>query len=523
METFLSIHQDVGTGTLSTFDRLIFKGHLLKFFPKGAFAHFLSQQHVLLKDFGAYVKTTTDTLKAHIEELAATAHRPLIYLEKPATARKGNSKEDQARAIAARDGITEGLICIFSAVEPCRAFGIRRNRASHKLEVVREFRKCLHYYLYYQDPEFGFMHVRLQSWFPFEIQVYLNGHEWLARQLDQRGIAYQRYDHNKLTQIADLPAAQALCEKFAHRKWPRVLDHFAKQINPHLPMLRQAGCSGYYWVVDQAEYATDVFFRDRASLEVLVPDLVALSSTAFSAEDVLRFLGRKPHGTFQGEVFTDTKHRPEGWRVKHAVKRNSIKWYDPANILRIETTINNPREFRVLRVLDTPDGKQRRWCPMGKGVANFWRYKQVGAQANARYLEAVAQAQPVGKAIAALDSLCQTHTHHGKHIARFQPVAVEACRLFAAALRGEHLLHGFRNKDLVAHLYPSPAKSAEERRRRSRRSTRLIAKLRGHGLIAKVKDSRLYRVTKRGCQLMTAALWCRNKEFPAAVLQPTAA
>lgn len=522
METFLSIHQDVVTGTLSTFDRLIFKGHLLKFFPNGAFARFLSQQNVLLKDFGAYVQTTTDTLKAHIEKLAATANRPLIYLEKPATARKGTAKEAQARAIAARDGITTGLICVFSVVEPCRAFGIRRNRASHKLEVVREFRKCLHYYLYYLDPEFGFMHVRLQSWFPFEIQVYLNGREWLARQLDQRAIAYQRYD-NKLTQIADLKIAQELCEKFAHRKWPRVLDAWAKQVNPHLPMLRQAGCPGYYWVVDQAEYATDVFFRDRASLEALVPALVALSSTAFSAEDVLRFLGRKLHGNFQGEVFTDLKRRPEGWRVKHGLKRNSIKWYDPANLLRIETTINNPREFRVLRVVDTPQGRQRRWVPMGKGVANFWRYAQVGYLANARYLEALAHAQPVGKAIAALEGLCQPHTKKGKHYARFQPVTAADCQLFAAVLRGEHALNGFRNKDVCAHLHATPARSAEERHQRSARCSRLIAKLRGHGLIAKVKDQRLYRVTKQGYQLLSAALHCRNKEFPAAVFQTAAA
>jgi hypothetical protein len=407
-------------------------------------------------------------------------------------------------------------------VEPCRAFDIRRNRSTHKLEVVRAFRKCLHYYAYYLDEEFGFMHVRLQSWFPFEIQVYVNGREWLARQLDQRGIGYQRYD-NKLTQIADLKTAQALCDKFAHRKWPRLLDTWAKQVNPHLPRLRAAGCPGYYWVTDQAEYATDVFFRDRASLEVLVPALVALAATAFSAEDVLRFLGRKPHGHFKGEVFTDLKRRPEGWRIKHVLKRNSIKWYDPANILRIETTINNPREFRVLRVTDTPDGQQRRWLPMGKGVANFWRYAQVGFQSNARYLDAVAHAQPVGKAIADLDRLCQSRTKQGKRYARFQPVAAEDCQLFAAALRGEHVLNGFRNKDIVAHLYPTPARTRTERRQRSARCSRLLAKLRGHGLIAKVKDQRVYRVTDQGQRLMAAALVCRHKEFPAAVAQPAAA
>jgi hypothetical protein len=522
MDTFLSQHQDVVTGTLSTFDRIIFKGHLLEFFPKGAFARFLAQQNVLLKDFGGYVKTKSDELKGHLEALASQANRPLIYLEKPATARKGTSKEEQARAIAVRDGLTEGLICIFSAVEPCRAFGVRANRSTHKLEIRHEFRKCLHYYLYYLDPEFGFMHLRLQSWFPFEIQVYLNGREWLAHQLDQHGIAYQRYD-NKLTQIGDLTVAQALTEQFAHRKWPRLLDAWAKRVNPHLPLLQQAGCPGYYWVVDQAEYATDVFFRDRTSLEALVPALLTLSSTAFSAEDVLRFLGRKPHGNFKGEVFTDLKRRPEGWRVKHTMKRNSIKWYDPANILRVETTINNPREFRILQGSDTPPGQPRRWLPMGKGVANFWRYAQVGYQANSRYLQALAHAQPVGKAMAELDRLCQPQTKNGKRYARFQPVSNEDCRLFAAVLRGEHTLNGFRNKDLVAQLYDTPAPSTQESRQRSARSTRLIAKLRGHGLIAKVKDSRLYRVTQRGYQLMSAALHCHHKEFPAAVFPPALA
>ena len=81
-------------------------------------------------------------------------------------------------------------------------------------------------------------------------------------------------------------------------------------------------------------------------------------------------------------------------------------------------------------------------------------------------------------------------------------------------MAGEHALNGLRNKDLRAHLYASPPASEVERRQRSARMTRLITKLRGHGLIAKVKDSRLYRVTARGARLMSAAIHCRDKEFP---------
>jgi hypothetical protein len=522
MQTFLSIHQAVITGTLSTFDRLIFKGHLSGFYPEGAFARFLNSQHVLLKDFASYAETTSAELKAQAQRLAAEAKRPYLYLAAASTAASGHSKEAQARAIAERDGITEGLICVLAVVEPCRAFTVRGNRETQRREVVRENRKCLHFYFYYLDREFGFMHVRLQSWFPFTIQVYINGREWLARQLDQRGIAYQRYD-NKLTQVADLSTAQALCEQFAHRRWPRVLDAFARQVNPLLPTIRRAGFRNYFWSVDQAEYATDVLFRDRASLEALLPALQELATTAFSAEDVLRFLGRKLHGNFQGEVTTSLKRRREGRRVKHAMKRNSLKLYDVLNVLRIETTFNNPREFRVLRLIETKRTRQWRWRPMGKGVANFWRYAQVGQQANARYLEALAHAQPKGKVIAELDGLCRSRREKGERVAKFNPVAAQDTALFTAVLAGEHQLNGFRNKDLQARLFSTSPSSDTEQRRRSARVTRCIAKLRGHGLIAKVKASRLYRVTERGFRLMTAALWCRNKEFPGFVLQMAAA
>jgi len=510
MDTFLSIHQDNIVGTLSMFDRMIFKGHLTGFFPKGAFGAYLSRQGVLLKDFGNYVQDCTKKLKAHIEGMAQEAGRPLQYL----SSSKGQSQEDLARSIVERDGMTEGLVCIFSVMETCMSFDVQGNRKTHQLEVVRRLRKCVHYYCYYLDAEFGLMHIRLQSWFSFDIQVYLNGREWLARQLDQRNIAYQRYD-NKLTHIADLQTAQALCERFAQRKWVRVLKAFAGHVNPLLAAIRKAGFGDYYWTLAQAEYATDVFFRDRAALEALLPALMELSMTAFSAEDVLRFLGRKLHGNFQGQITADRKKRPQGQRVKHRMQGNSIKWYDAANLLRIETTINQPREFRVLRIVDTPQGCKRRWQPMGKGVANLWRYAQVGRQANYRYLNALAYAQPTGKAIAELEGLCHPKIQQDKRCARFNPITQADCTLFSAVLSGEHTLIGFRNKDLQAHLYPKPAMTHIEQRQRSAHVTRLVAKLRGHGLISKVKDSRLYRSTPRGFRLMSAAIHCRNKTFPA--------
>jgi hypothetical protein len=511
MSAFEMVHQDRVGGKLTCFDRVIFKGHLSRLYCPGGMKAFLDSQGVLLKEFGGYVKRTTDTLKTHVQHLAADAGRPYLYLAENHTKAKGRSKEDLARELADADGITEGLICVLAAVEPCGSFDVVRNRDAHRLEVVRRRRKCLHYYVYLLDPELGFCHVRLQSWFPFEVQVYVNGREILARQFDRKGIGYTRWA-NAFVRLDNWKAAQRLANQLARWRWPRRLNRLARLVNPVLPAISRAGFGGYYWVADQVEVATDVAFRTRPALEAVLPQLFSHAASAFSAEDVLRFLGRKLHPALAAEVTSDARRRPEGWRIKHRMARNSIKVYDKANVLRVETTINNPVEFRVLRI----QRGRRRWCPMRKGVANMYRYYQVGRGANERYLDALAAAHDHRPGVAALDRHCRPVTTRGRRHSRLNPIAQADLALFRAVLAGEHTITGFRNHDLQARLWSRPARDPDEARRRCARTSRLIAKLRGHGLVAKVPRCRLYRVTPYGQRVMTAAIAIHDQHFPAA-------
>ena len=172
------------------------------------------------------------------------------------------------------------------------------------------------------------MHVRIQGPIPYEVQIYINGWEWLARQLDKAGVGYGR-DENSLLAMDDLERAARLCDRFAHRSWPRVLNAFARRLNPLLASIAGAGFGGYYWVLDQAEIATDVMFRSRSELLAVWPDLVRHAALNMSAEDVLGFLGRKLHPSLvAAQVVTDTKRRPQGWRVRHRVAGNWVKVYD---------------------------------------------------------------------------------------------------------------------------------------------------------------------------------------------------
>ena len=519
MNAFIKVHEEQLLGKLTMFDRMIFRGHLNKlYFGEGAFEVFLWRQGVPLKDFGPYVKAATLGLKAHAQQAAAAAGRPYLYLAGASTKASGHSKEELARQIAARDGITEGLICVLATLEPCSSFEVRADHESQRLRVVHAFRKCLHFYYYLMDREFGFMHVRLQSWFPLQIQLYINGREWLARQLDKRGIAYERYE-NSFRSITDVEQAERMAERMAHRKWPRVLDAFARMVNPLLPSIREACFGGYYWVLEQAEIATDLMFRDRESLGRIMPELFDHALRSFSAEDVMRFLGRKLQGNFQGELTTDDKRRPEGRRVKHRMKRNSLKMYDKYSVLRVETTINNPREFKVLRRPSGPEQSEWRWMPMGKGVANTWRYFQIGAQANLRYLEALGRVTVKGDVIQELDRVCRSVLKDGKRHARLNPLSQKEIALFRAVLAGEHLINGFRNRDICRRLVHRLSSDPIRRRQLCAKVSRLLGKLRAHGLLTKVRNSYLYRVTARGHRLMSACLEFHDVTFAEGFLQ----
>jgi len=272
----------------------------------------------------------------------------------------------------------------------------------------------------------------------------------------------------------------------------------------------------YYWVTDQAEFSTDVLFTERSALGQLRPHLYEHAALCFGAEQVMTFLGRRYRETFQGEVRTHWHRREPGASVKHWVKRNALKMYDKdGSVVRIETVINNPKEFFVHRVRHKQDGTQEvGWFPMSKGVGNLYRYAQVGQQANARYLEALAVVGDLGVGQRELDRRCAPVEHQGQRRRALQPLGRDDQALFEAALRGEYAVRGFRNGELAERLFGPVPSDPAERRRRCGRVSRRISLSRAHGLVAKVPRARRYRVTASGQRFMSTAIHLRRKLFP---------
>jgi hypothetical protein len=508
MEQFVRRHQDAIDHILSGFDRVLFRGTLRSISHLEGFLTFLCAHHILLKNFGVFVKSQSDLIKAHAQQYARDHNRPYVYIRSPKT-----SKEDIAREIMTRDGITKGLICVLSCVEPCMSYAIRKDRQAKRLRLIPQERKCLHFYFYLVDREFGFMHVRLQSWFPCSIQVCINGRECLARKMDKAGISYERRE-NCFLRIEDPQKAQKLADKMVKHNWPKLLNRFANCFNPLIRGSSGLDLHGYYWTVRQGEYATDVVFKNSSSLGKIYPRLTHHAIENFSAEDVMRFLGRRSNYRFPGEVVSDIKKRIEGVRVNHRVEENSIKMYDKFGcVLRIETTINNPRRFKVYRKTVRYGEHVHAWIPMRKGVADIYRRVELSRAANARYLEALSVIGDEQPSCSLFDSVSRPIYRNGRRYRGLRPIAPEEALLFKTLLHGEFLIRGFRNADLRKLLYPA-TKSQKEIRRARGRITRLIRLLRAHGLIRKVSKTRLYRVTTKGQLIMCTSLIFRQTDIP---------
>ncbi len=504
MEKFLNRHKDSIVGVLSCFDRVLFRGTLRSISYLDGMKVFLSVHKVLLKDFGEFVQGHSSRIKHHAEAFAQRHSRPYQYITSSST-----SKEAIAKEIMERDSITDGLICVLSCVEPCQSYAIRKDRATKKLKLIPAIRKCLHFYFYFIDREFGFMHVRIQSWFPCPIQVCINGHEWLARKMDKAGMNYKRRE-NCFVQIKDIKKAQKMADATANRNWHKLLDRFSQRFNPLLQASAGLDLYGYYWTIRQAEYATDIIFKDASCLKRLYPRLIHHAIEHFSSEDVMRFLGRRSNLRFSGEVTSNIRKRIEGTRIRHWVEENSIKMYDKQGVvLRIETTINNPRRFKVYRETYRQGQRGKAWIPMRKGVADIYRRIEVSHAANARYLEALSVIGDEKPSHLLLDSISRPVYKNNHRYRGLRPIAPNETKLFRSVLHGEFLLRGFRNANIRALLFPI-TNSDEEKRRNMGRTSRFILLLRAHGLIKKVPKTRLYRITPKGHLVMSTSLVFRN-------------
>jgi hypothetical protein len=502
----MELYKDKIMGAIRGLDRIRFRGTLRWLASQRGLSTFMGHCNILLKEFSVWVEGLTAMIRQSCVSMADELGIEVRYLNSA-----GIDKEKLARHIANEKGITEGSICMFSVVEPCIAPMVKGNKATKKLEVTMTSRKCVWIYHYFNDLQFGFGHVRLQSWVPFNVFVCLNGRHWLERMLQDNGIDYIK-DGNCFPWIEDIEAAQKIMDNQLGTDWTKLLNRLALSICPALSQVLKPLSPYYYWSADETEWATDIMFKSVESLDELYPSLLHHAMRVSDSGSVMKYLGRcNRRGAMPNEVASDYRRRYEGFRVKHGVNRNSVKMYNKSgSILRIETTINHTRDFKVFRHPDDNLNRPASWQKMRKGVSDLHRRCKVSDKCNERYADALASAQVEEKLKELVSPACNRIKKNGKTYRGLNPWHEQDYKLLAFLARGENAIEGFRNKNLRKWLYPESDKlGKKDQKKYSGRVTRLIKLLRVHGLIKKVAKENRYTLTSKGqkftCALMTAS------------------
>lgn len=501
---FIAKHAGDVIGQLHGFDRVRLQGTLPSLYYPAILQQHLWEVQVLHKDFKKYAQGITAQMREAIEASARSIDRPVRYLESTRI-----PKEEVARALAAEHQVTEGVICVLSCMETGRAYEAHPNRETRKLELRLRQKRCVHLYVYILHAVLGFMYVRFQTWFPFLVQIYLNGREWLARQMTEAGIAFRR-ERNCFPRIEDLPEAQRLMDAQLRTNWPKLCNGLVETLNPVAAQVRAPLGLEYYWTAAETEYACDVMFKDRSKLAALYPHLIHHGITSFSCDSVLRFLGRSPVN-FEGEVLSNTAKREEGVRLKHWVNANSLKGYDKGSIFRVEATINEPKDFRVLR---PPTGKPqapKKWRRLRRSTADLKRRAQVSYAATQRYLDAMSAVDDRTALHEEAARICRRVRYRKQPFRALNPFAPADAELLASVNDAKFAIAGFSNAELRHSLY-GPLRDAALEKKRASKVTRLIRLLRAHHLVIKVSKANRYHVSSKGRRIITALLTARNAD-----------
>jgi DNA-binding MarR family transcriptional regulator len=500
MKNFMEMYAKNICGAISGWDRIRFRGTIRWLANTSGINSYLSTRNILLKDFGKWAESITAKVRSMCADQAKQLDIPMIYLPSASI-----DKEAYARQIMAERNIETGPVCMFSTVEPCLSALLKGNKATKMLELKMAPRKCVWIYQYWNDERLGFGHTRLQTWLPLSTTICLNGRHWLERQFIRENIGYCK-DGNCFTRIDDYAKAAELVEEQHRTQWPQLLEGLVARNCPDFNAVLGDYPLEYYWSADETEWATDIVFRHATELDALFPKLARYGLLTANSPAVMRFLGRSGKGRLPNEVRSDHRSRYEGLRLKHWVNSNSVKLYNKAgNVLRTETTLNQPREFKVYRHPDDDAERPASWQKMRKGVSDLHRRAEVSHASNERYLDHLASANIAETLQETAGDICKRIRKDGKNHRALNPWNAEDFQTLQFLARGEHQLNGFVNQQLREALYGT-SKDAAQRKQQSGQATRRLRLLRAHGLIRKVKGSNRYQLTTKGRKISAAIL-----------------
>ena len=505
MDTLFHRFADKIKGILIGFDRIVFKGTIQNIcYPKGI-EMFLNGHGVLNKDYKDWLMKQSAVIIKDAEDYSKSLKGKGIQYIASSSVRKETVAHEQQKML----GIQEGLIGVWSCVEACNTFKADFDSEAGHPKIRAEKSRCKHLYFYYDHEDYGFMSIRLQTWAPYEIQIALNGREWLKRSLDKSNSHYM-LEGNKFLALEDYSLAQKFLDTQRHdTRWDDILSGFTAQAFPSMPALLGERMR-YYWILWQSEVAKDYIFENPQVLEEQMGHLLRHAFITGTGDRVLRYFGRPVKDNGQPKTNTDTelcsrlKLWYNGGRIKHWVFKNCLKSYNELNVLRFECTINDPKKFSIIRTVSGDDSGEKKRLGMRKGIADVYVRTQVSIDCINRFTEQVAALEDDTTVAEIISQVSKPVKSEGKRY-RALDVTGKDLELLRAIADPKYNVDPITNKHLQAALKDTVWANKLEGKKLAARISRQLRLFREQGLIRKLPKQHKYTLTAKG-RLLTTAL-----------------
>ncbi len=475
-------------GILSCYDRVILQGTIPGICYAEGMTAYLYAKQIRIFDFYENAKQWRNQIILNVEKIAIKNGLKIEYIRK-----KNFRKETKIKKILKKRGYHPGLVYIFSAVESCYTFKPWYDKKNKKAFLISTPSKCLHYYFYFIDQKLGLCYMRVPTWAPFRLQFYFNGHNLLASKLRKKRIKFQLID-NAFVYISNFIKAQNLANNFSVEEIHKKLDKYAKKLCPIIKHFNQY----YHWSNMQTEYAMDIVFKQQKDLKPIYEEIIRTMIHTVKPENIATFLGRKLHGNYQDEMGNDFKTRINGTRILHKMGKSWIKMYDKFGlILRIEVTSYNISFFKHFRKVEHRDGSSSmKFAPFKKSIYSLKPLLGIFNACNKRYLEFISCIQDNTAGIKKLNKISEPAKENNRKYKGLNLFNNDDLIILQSLLAGEYNISGFQNKNLREKI---PQKNMGQ-------ISRILKRLRIHGIIKKIRNTYKYYLTKFGKQVISLGL-----------------
>jgi hypothetical protein len=335
------------------------------------------------------------------------------------------------------------------------------------------------------------------TWAPFRLQFYCNGHNLMASALRKKNINFQMLD-NVFVRIDDFDKAQKLADNVDVRRIHQQLDKIVKQ---YCPIIRHF-TNTYHWSFMQVEYATDIIFKRKSDLKPIYDEIVRTAIHSVKPENISTFLGRKLHGGYRDEMGNTFNTRIEGTCIKHRMGNVAIKMYDKFGVvLRVETVANDVSFFKHHRRVEHRDGTwEIKTAPLKKSIYSLPMLIELMKASNRRYIEFISAIDDPSSGIKDLNKISRSVKEDDRSYRGFNLFDGNDLELFSAIVRGEFNISGFSNRCLRKVI----------KNKKGHQVSRLLKRLRKHGLIKKIGKTYKYYLTALGRRVTATALKLRE-------------